>query len=456
MLDIEFGFYWNGVKEYSYESGLSLLGNEIVIWNPNILFSNYTDEYASTNNGYPVLDHSYSAKLYRDIERRKKEMLLLLEKGKNIFIIVPKPDMRFVPSSSSSKILDPLNIVDAMPVWAEFEHAEGYNLEFRGDELFKSFFESNKEHMKYYASVYIPEGRPFLYIKDTDLVVGTYIDYLQGKVVFIPNIIDSYGSQRNKDSALNEEEFINSIKKLNDDLKKNSKADDLPEWSQYYTLPNELEEKQKISEFQAQIDLLVFRCEEQTKLIKKLEEYKVLFTGTGKPLEQIVKKVFIELGFEVTEGLPGRDDLILKYNDKVAVVEVKGVSKSAAEKHAAQLEKWVSGYIEKFGVNPKGMLIVNSYCNLPLHERVEDTFPNQMLSYSERRDHALINTLQLLGAYLDVQKNPDRKERIIEDLFSTNGKYESYTKWLEFLEHTESENLKINTVEIGANSGAKL
>lgn len=151
--------------------------------------------------------------------------------------------------------------------------------------------------------------------------------------------------------------FINSIYRINEDLTKDIEVDELPDWSRNYILPNERDEYARLFEIQKQIELLNAQNDEQVKLIKALEKYKVLFTGTGKPLEQIVKQLLIELGFEVTEGLPGRDDLILKYNDKVAVVEVKGVGKSSAEKHAAQLEKWVSGYIEKFGIIPKGVLL---------------------------------------------------------------------------------------------------
>ncbi|MFD5022232.1 hypothetical protein ACFWMP_25355 [Paenibacillus sp. NPDC058367] len=437
MIDIKFKHYWDGIKEFSFGSGYTLLGHEIAIWNPNGLFSQYLEDFDPQLNGQPILDPSVSAMLCQSIERRKSEMLTFLEDGRNIFIIAPLPEKCFIPASNST--FKELNIVDAMPIGVEFEHAEGYNLEFRGDELFRTFFETNQEHMKYYANIQLPEGKPFLYIKNTNLVVGAYTEYLNGNVVFIPSVLEFYDYGHEYENKVFEEEFIKSILQLDRELKHNLKDEDLPQWSQEFLLPKEIEEKQRLQEIKEQISLLMSQSVEQAELIRELETYKLLFTGTGKPLEQIVKKVLIEIGFEVTEGLPGRDDLILKYQDKVAVVEVKGVTKSAAEKHAAQLEKWVSGYIEKFGVNPKGMLIVNSFCNLPLYERVEDTFPNQMLSYSERRDHALINTLQLLGGYLDVQKNPDIKDRIIEDLFSTNGKYESYTNFLEFLDHTPHE-----------------
>ncbi|MEK5491218.1 hypothetical protein MKZ24_11040 [Paenibacillus sp. FSL R7-0297] len=441
MLDIEFEDYLDGVTEISYESGYSLLGYETVIWRPSTLFSRYydnDDDELQYHNGYPILDVFASTKLQQDIERRKREMLALLDKGKNIFIIAPIPNSCYIRRFADE--LYELKVLDALPIGVELEHTEGYNFEFKGDEVFKPFVELNKNYMKYYANIRLPEGRPFLYIKDTDAVVGTYTNYLNGKIVFIPNIIDAYGRMHDHDRNYAESLFINSIYRINEDLTKDIEVDELPDWSRNYILPNERDEYARLFEIQKQIELLNAQNDEQVKLIKALEKYKVLFTGTGKPLEQIVKQLLIELGFEVTEGLPGRDDLILKYNDKVAVVEVKGVGKSSAEKHAAQLEKWVSGYIEKFGIIPKGVLIVNSFCKQPLLERTEDTFPNQMLVYSERREHALINTLQLLGAYIDVQKNPDNREQLIERIFATNGKFELYTDWKEFIELRDENN----------------
>ena len=81
------------------------------------------------------------------------------------------------------------------------------------------------------------------------------------------------------------------------------------------------------------------------------------------------------------EAEKGRSDKIAKYGEVAIVAEIKGVTKSAAEKHAAQLEKWVAQYFEENEVSPKGMLIVNGFCDMPLNERLEDVFPQQMLKY---------------------------------------------------------------------------
>jgi len=91
-----------------------------------------------------------------------------------------------------------------------------------------------------------------------------------------------------------------------------------------------------------------------------------LFVGTGRPLELEVKAALEALGATVTEPAPNRDDWLAEFPGVDAVVEVEGVEKSGAEKHAAQLEKWVAGRFEKTGNAPKGILVVNAWRDVPL------------------------------------------------------------------------------------------
>src|SRR5262249_14378986 len=152
---------------------------------------------------------------------------------------------------------------------------------------------------------------------------------------------------------------------------------------------------------------------------KNVEELKTLFTGTGNELESKVEFVFKNLGFEIHDTVSNRDDLIVKYKDRIAVIEVKGVVGSAAEKNATQLEKWVTEYHFENEIEPKGILIVNAFKDIELKDRKDPTFPNQMLSYSIKKEHCLISSTQLLCLYFDAIKNPDKKEELINSLFDT-------------------------------------
>lgn len=177
---------------------------------------------------------------------------------------------------------------------------------------------------------------------------------------------------------------------------------------------------------------MVSQISQSKDRLAKTEKYKLLLGGSGRALEVQVAAVLKEIGFLVEPGSEGRDDLILKYGEKVAVVEVKGVSKSASEKHAAQLEKWVAEYMALNEVKPKGILIVNAYCSTPLQERSDPAFPNQMISYSTNREHCLVTTTQLLGLYLGVISKPESREHLINELYATAGVYQKFLDYKEF------------------------
>ncbi len=172
---------------------------------------------------------------------------------------------------------------------------------------------------------------------------------------------------------------------------------------------------------------------------EELEEQNQLFLGTGRPLELEVKKVLELLGGVVTEPGPGRDDWKVSFPEGDAVVEVKGVTKSAAEKQAAQLEKWVATALEETGKSPKGLLVVNTWRDLPIEERTRDDFPSQMLPYSESREHCLITGLQLLIVRSDVEHNPDRASFWRKEMLQTSGLLAVTEDWRSIIEAVEPE-----------------
>jgi hypothetical protein len=135
------------------------------------------------------------------------------------------------------------------------------------------------------------------------------------------------------------------------------------------------------------------------------------------------------LGCKVESGPPGRADLILRWRGRTAVVEVKGLTKSAKEANAAQLEKWVSAQYEEEGEQPKGILVVNTYAKTDLKDRTRADFPDQMLPYSIARGHCLITGLQLLAARLDAELEGARRPMIVGSLFDCIGIYDRYRDW---------------------------
>ncbi len=227
--------------------------------------------------------------------------------------------------------------------------------------------------------------------------------------------------------------FRNALKQLCAHLFPRKEVEDLPPWSTNYGWKSEQALRCGLGRLQTEAEAIAKLIVAATESLILEEQLKILFTGKGDALEEAAATVFRELGFKVTRGEPGRDDIILEFGDKKAVAEVKGRKGSAAEKDAAQLEKWVAGFVEANGESVKGILLVNAFCETPLMDRNEDAFPHQMLKYSTQREHCLITTTQLLGLLLEVRAHPERRDELVQGLFTTIGLYPEFIDWRKFL-----------------------
>jgi len=230
-----------------------------------------------------------------------------------------------------------------------------------------------------------------------------------------------------------EREFLKELIDIVSTVRKNPGQIALPNWALNYQLPGEGNILTEIENLKEQRNNIVNKLTEKEILFEEIERKKLLFTSSGNELEGEIEKLFRELGFEILEAEEGRDDLIVKFGDAVAVVEIKGVTGTSAEKHAAQLEKWVTTYYERTDVKPKGILLVNSHRETVLESRTQDTFPHQMLKFSMQREHCLLSTVQLLGLYFEIKEDESKKENLIQELLSTVGVYNKFNNWQKFI-----------------------
>jgi len=180
----------------------------------------------------------------------------------------------------------------------------------------------------------------------------------------------------------------------------------------YAVLKKKLEKEQKL--LQEKI------LENEQQLEQFLEIKRLIFTGDT-ALEQVVEDVFRRIGFNVSVPEGNNDDLNIVEKDFTAVVEIKGITKSAATSHAAQLEKWVSSYFADNHVEAKGILIVNAFKDLAPKDRKENAFPPDLVKFSTKKEHCLMVTLDLLNLYVDFENGLVTKEEIKVLLSTTVG-----------------------------------
>lgn len=424
------------VTHNHFGSGTSLLDYDLLILDPTVLVNEYWSQgKVNTFTGYPVVDDRNSVRLKTDIRRRQSEMYEMLKQGRTIVVFTPPPQRCHIAPDERDYPVDRLGITKYdlhenlfTPILftrygrnVRTVEASGRSIEFRGEDPFATFWEKNRDHLRYTAYFEEKVGKPQWFIEGTTKVIGTYLKIKNGHLVFLPSFQRREEFADAEDWLKAQQLFIDSLIKLADELKKGTGDIQLPAWTENYLLPGELEQRTNLNNLQGVLDHIRREIAQQQENLDKLRKYKLLIGGTGKAFDVEVRQVLEELGFTVKDGVLSRDDILLTYENRFAVVQARSIARSATITHAAQLEKCVSEYFTPHEIEAKGILVINAFKELSLDDRKEPAFPGSMVSYSEKRNHCLLTSTQLLNLYLRVRENPDRRKAIIEKLFATNG-----------------------------------
>lgn len=399
------------VTQTNLFSGNTLIDAELIFWDLESSHSNIGNEHKANK----VSRISFE-KYEQGIFRRKYEFDEFFQIGRCLIITSPysyKISYIINESGESKQI----NIIDCLPLdLPTLENTIGKNIEAIDDEIISNFISHNKKRLSYQFKIKSGTGIPLMKVKDTKYVVSEFYHVDNGLILLLPQIVIPLND------FIQIDDFLSSLINLVDHIKEYKKSPELviPEWTKKYQLKGEHEEQKKLTSLLEKRQKIEEQIRSQERINNDFQNLKILFSGHGTTLEIIVERILKEFGFNVLRPDEGRDDLIIKKGNKVAVIEIKGVTKSAAEKHAAQLEKWVSNYYAETGANPKGILIVNTFKSIPVEDRRDD-FPHQMLKYSKQRSHTLITTLQLLCMYLDFKNTILSKAEIVSKLFDTEG-----------------------------------
>jgi hypothetical protein len=413
----------------------------------------YGYDRSTDYQGAPCLSDNGTARFLRDEKRRAREIQDFLALGRLLVVLVPPPQVFYVATGETRnegtaakprirRIVTRRSLSDLFPGNATFTDASGTSVQLTGSSSFPGFWKAVGDQFNYVATI---EGldTPLLSIKGTNHTVAGLLSVNGGQVLLLPERY-TYGpsdkfaeevegkddsdelwdaEQRRIDKEV-DGEFLDALFEFADSLI-DGPSDSLPAWSERFLLPEEAKAAQAVEKAAAASEAAL-ECVEQARLkLVEIRDWKRLLSGTGSELERSVGKAFQFLGCEVEEGPPGRADLVVRWKRRTAVVEVKGLTKSAAESHAAQLEKWVSEHTVEFETQPKGILVANAWRSAPLDERSKPTFPNQMLAYSEKRDHCLLSTTQLLAAVVSGT-SIKKREAFLKELFETSGVLDSW------------------------------
>lgn len=448
---------FKNIDTYDFSSDITLLDYDIVIIDMNFVNKEYSIKTDVINGkqrrfqGNILIEDDDSFKLKADLQRRKKQILDVLETGKTILIIPPDEFLYAIytgqkewsgtgKNRKATHMVAIENILDILPFELTIESKNvGEKIEIVENTPFTPLFEKNEIQYYYNAFLEIESDIvfPLAYARNTKKIIAANLKVGKGNLMIIPPVLDRdiYSQISDTKYRVIFNKFLHTLDEVHEDLKINISDYNLPSWSNKYNIFDEHKIIDSIDSIDQQIMELNEKKESQKSDLVKIQKYKLLLTASGEQLEKIVHQVMIELGFEAKDSETNRADGIFIYNDNPVVIEIKGVSKSAAEKHVAQLEKWVAEYFAKTNKHPKGILIANTFRNKDISERKERNFPTQMLAYAKKREHCLLTTTQLLCLYVECTNSPEIKDDLIDELLSTVGDYEKFKEYSEYIKN---------------------
>ena len=453
ILGINTGFEISGcnwLEEDTIDTRSSFLDYDAVVINTEYLSHFYEQAYDKTYNNKRLISMNDSSAIVQDFQSVKEQLIEILKQGKNVFVLVGTNENCVIYTgetqySGTGKNARRTNIVrefdtsSFLPISFQATYVEGSNYQICGNSAFSVFFKNTDGFFNYCA--YFPKDDmvPLLVIPNTENCISAIKKIHNGNIIFLPQPFHDYFFDDEKEWKKKCKHYLNELYKLIERLSKPEDEYSLPQWTFNFQILTEENDYNQLAADIKKLEKIKKKVAKDQEVLKATQQYKALLTESGQQLEEIVKKVLSEMGFALLPTIPGRDDIIAKYNGIDIVAEIKGVVRSATEKHASQLEKWVSLFIEEHDTHPKPLLIVNAFKDTPLNERTEDVFPNQMLKYSIAREHALVSTIQLLCLYIDIKSHPEKKDELINELLSTIGVYNKYTNIPDYIKPIAKE-----------------
>jgi hypothetical protein len=340
----------------------------------------------------------------------------------------------------------------------ELDYASGKRVEYCGPPAAEGLFQSWLSELEYKHIIRAPNLIPLLKTqratKGPPQVVGGMASLGSGMVFVVPRCRGELGSA-------NHIAYLEALANLPARVAHTPHA--LPGWAGSYRTADEVEAQGKIGDLRAQISKLESAVQGEEERLSDAARLKVLFVGSGGEFVTAVSDALSELGIRVIDGPHPRADL-LAFDDArgILAIEAKGLDGCAREANLRQTERRVAdvksaraasaegpigdvdlqGYADQLtalGVpteqetEVKGLMVIGTFRKTPLEKRIEPDFPDPVMRALSRSSMCALTGLQLLGMILQVREDPSMKQKLVEQIFTTNGPLELQSSWKDFL-----------------------
>ena len=202
-----------------------------------------------------------------------------------------------------------------------------------------------------------------------------------------------------------------------------------PEWARAIQVPGLNKIQSELETASKEISRLENEKSELKQQKSELLSYRELLYETGHSLEEIVRKVFTELGYPPKQAKFG-EEYIIEFNNTLGIIECKGVKKSISRRDFRQLLDYVKNYETEpdlSNLKIKGILIANAWRDLKPKDRntkERKIFPSGkdgVINISQRHHIALVSTIDLFKVFCKYKKGEIEPIKIIEAIFKADG-----------------------------------
>lgn len=436
----------------TFGSDTSVFDFDVVIWDPEASVAGYS--YLGHYQGLPSLTETDSARLKADVERRHAEFAEFVKSGRALIVIARPPQPRYVATgevqtsgtgrnAARTRMVTKLDILSAIPAAGiVFTRASGDRIQFVGNGPVQDHLRANAKHLKYTATMTSAPGTVIATVARTERVVASISrTEAGGTLALLPSTTfegewDEDGEHKTwaDEAPAYQESLFDALIALD-----GASEVQRPEWAEHFATQKQIAMKDALKKQEAAVEKARKKLAGLQAESAATDMHDQLYLGTGRTLELQAKIVLELLGGDVSEPESNRDDWRVDFDGRPAVVEIKGVTKSAAEKHAAQLEKWVAGSFADTGTAHKGILVVNTWRETPLDKRTEEDFPAQMIPYSVGREHVLLTGLDLFVIAAEIYTDPAKADYWRGKILSTSGRLDGVPDWREYIQETKTE-----------------
>ena len=326
----------------------NLLEFDLIIWDPSSLLTELSAiaTHAGERLSPPFSEHPFSEQFGMDLEiklsTRTDEIFEFVKSGRDLIVIATIMPVLYYGRKRSTLPIN-LGSVDGLSE-IDWKDSHGQSVEWVGPPSIIQDFPHLATSLVYFAMCEPSEHFVPLYqVPNSDGVVGGYIKLLDpgGYIIFVPHTRDWISASHKALASKNT--YLEALAKLPSALRAlQSSRVKLPTWSNSFALPEEKKALQEIAYLQKNITEIEATITKHQNSVAEEREWKHLFTAFDDPLVGAVIRALEYLGIRAVRGPKNHADKIACLGGRLATLEVKGKTGSAARKNAEQCKVWVS------------------------------------------------------------------------------------------------------------------